>query len=274
MKMTRIITRAALCAALATAATGTVSADQVASFATHDKKYTGTIVSVDAKGLSLAVKGPLFFRKTFNLGDACQYTLLGKDPATAADLRPGQRVRVRYQNAQGVLIADRVTQEPMKFVGRVQSLDPQKRTLIVRHRMLDKKFQVGSDCVVRLHDEKAGALTNVQPGEWVTVIFEEPGQVLTAREIDQTSLTFTGALTAIDLSERTVKAKGTFGTKKFSLADGCSIVVGGKLNSPLRDLKPGDQLTFNYDEVNGINIASRVAEAGPGGAPIATQAAR
>jgi hypothetical protein len=272
MKISKIITWTALWGSLATAAAGGVSGEPATNSATRDKTYTGTIVSVDANEHALAVEGPLIFRKTFNLGDGCQYVLLDKDKAAAADLRPGQKVRVRYQNAHGVLVADGVTQEPMRFVGRVQAIDEQKRTLVVRHRMLEHTYQLGTDCQVRLHGEKAGALADVRRGEWVTVTFEKPGGVATARQIDQTSLTFTGSLTAIDLSERMVKAKGPFGARKFNLADGCSIVIGGNLNGHLRDLKPGDKLTVSYDEINGINVATRVAN--PGAEQAVTQAAR
>lgn len=124
----------------------------------------------------------------------------------------------------------------MKLEGRVQAIDAKKRSLIVRHRLMDKSFEIAADCEVRLHDESAGTLASVQPGEWVTIIYEAPAGIAMAREIEQTSETFTCTLTAIDLSERMVKAKGTFGTKKFILADGCSIVIGKNLYGQLQNL--------------------------------------
>ena len=81
----------------------------------------------------------------------------------------------------------------------------------------------------------------------------------TARQIAQTSATFNGSLTAIDLNDRTVKAKHAFGTKKFNLADNCAIIVNGKSDGKLRDLKPGDDLAFSYDVVNGVNVVTRIA---------------
>jgi Cu/Ag efflux protein CusF len=94
----------------------------------------------------------------------------------------------------------------------------------------------------------------------VSVIYEIPNGTRTAREIDQTSATFVGSLTAIDLNARTLKAKHAFGTKKFNLADDCTIAVNGKTGAQLRDLKPGDNLAFSYDVVNGVNVVNRIAQ--------------
>jgi hypothetical protein len=95
----------------------------------------------------------------------------------------------------------------------------------------------------------------------VTVTYETPDGTPTAREIAQTSMEFTGTLTAIDLGEKTVKAKAMFDTKKFNVADNCAIVINGKTDGQLSDLKPNDKLVFSYDEINGINVVNRIAPA-------------
>jgi hypothetical protein len=104
-------------------------------------------------------------------------------------------------------------------------------------------------------------LADVQPGHHVTVTYEIPNNTPTARDIVQTSALFTGTLTAIDLTDRTVKSQAVFGSKTFHVADGCVIALKGEPEAELRDLKPGDRLTFSYDEVNGVNIANRIADA-------------
>jgi hypothetical protein len=256
------ISAVACATALTTLAALSTSADQATMTAHSEKSYTGTIASVDAAGKVMDVKGPLFHKK-FNLGDTCTYMFPGKINGTATDLRPGQRVKVAYENAQGVLIADDITQKLMHYEGVVQSLDPQRHLLIVRHRMADKTFQIAGDCFVALHDDKPGTLANVRTGEHVTVTYETPAGTATARQIGQTSLTFTGELTAVDLSDRTLKAKALLSTRKFDLAEGCSIVVNGKPSGHLRDLKPGDRLTISYDDINGVCVANRIAEGGP-----------
>ena len=85
--------------------------------------YTGTVAAVDPNEHVLSVKGWML-RKSFNLGGGCTYTLLEKPSATAADLRPGEKVVVSYQNVQGVLIATRVEQQPMQRHSPMAPMEP------------------------------------------------------------------------------------------------------------------------------------------------------
>ena len=236
------------------------SAEQAATAAKHEKTYTGTVVSVDPQDHQLKVKG-WFLSKEFNLGDNCAYALLDQSADMVNGLRPGQKVTVSYQDASGVLVADRVKQEPLRYEGMVKTIDPVTHKLTVHHRGMDKTFEIAGECKVMLRDDRTGELADVQPGNHVTVIYEIPKDTPTARRIDQTSATYTGTLTAIDLTDRTIKAKHMFGSKKFNLADGCAIVLNGKTNGQMGDLKPGDSLTFSYNDVNGVNIVNRIARA-------------
>ena len=247
---------------LLTAATALrAPADQPATATKHETTFTGTVVSVDPKENVLNVK-EFLLSKRFNLGDACTYTFVGKASGAVADLRPGQKVAVSYENAHGVLVADRVVQKPLRHEGMVKAIGLDKQAITLHLRALDKTFQLADDCKVVLRGNRTGSLADVQPGNHVTVLYETPNGTPTARLIEQTSESFTGTLTAIDLSERTVKAKSTFDTKRFNLADGCAIVINGKTDGQMRDLKPGGRLTFSYDAVNGVNVVNRIAAGG------------
>ena len=239
----------------------TSSADDTATNAIPHKSYTGTVVSVDAKEHTLGLEG-FFTSKTFNLGDNCAYTFADKGAGAIGDLHPGQRVEVVYQEAHDVLVADRVTQEPMCYEGTVKACEPVQRTIILHGRGRDKTFPIAGDCKVVLRGDKPGSLADIQTGNYVTVTYEIPNNKPTAREIAQTSETFTGSLTAIDLDTKTVKAKSLLDTKKFNLGDNCAIVINGKIDGQLADLKPNDKLVFSYDEINGVNVASRIALVG------------
>ena len=232
-----------------------------AAAAKPEKTYTGMVISVAPTEHTLDVKGFLFSKK-FNLGDSCAYQMAGAETGAIGDLRPGQRVTVGYQDANGVLVADRVTQKPMREEGMVKAIDPAAHTLTLHPGVMDKTYLLAADCDITLRGGKAGALGDIQTGDHVTVTYEIPDGKATAREIAQTSATFTGNLTAIDLEQKTVKAKATFATKKFNVGDNCAILVNGKPDGKLTDLQPGENLTFNYDSVNGVNIVNRIAPAG------------
>jgi hypothetical protein len=259
MKMKKTKNWLAVCAALFTAtAVLRASADSTATAVKPEKSYTGTVVSVDPQEHTLKAMG-FVFSKEFNLGAECTYTLLDNITGTINDLRPGEKVTVGYQDSHGVLIADRVEQQPMCDEGMVQAIDPTARTLTLHLHGMDKPFQIANDCGVELRNEKSGTLADIQIGNHVTVTYETPGNTLIARKIAQTSIEFTGTLTAIDLGERTLKAKAVFDTKKFNVADNCAIVINGKPDGQLSDLKPNDKLVFSYDEINGINVVNRIA---------------
>ena len=218
-------------------------------------------MSVDAKDHMLGLRGA-FLSKTFNLGDNCTYTLVDKSAGAIGDLRPGQRVMVVYQESHGVRVANRVTQQPVSYEGTVTAFDAVQRTLTLHGRGLDRTFQIAVNCKVVLRGDTSGTLADIQPGNYVTVTYETPNDKLTAWKIAQTSETFSGSLTAIDLDTKTVKAKALFDTRQFTLGDNCAIVVNGKVNGQLADLKPNDKLVFSYDEINGVNVVNRIAPAG------------
>ena len=225
-----------------------------------EKDYTGTINQVDVKQSTLEVKGFLSSKK-FNLGSSCVYVLLEKPFGAITDLRSGQKVKVFYQDANGILAADRVEQQPQSFEGRVTSIDTTNGILKLSAHWEEKSFQMGSNCAIVLHNDQSGSPGDIQIGGNVTVTYEEPGNALIATRIAQTSAVYTGTATAIDLPNRTITAKALLGSKKFSIADGCPVVIHGKTDGQLTDLKPDERLVFSYDEVNGVNVVNRIASA-------------
>ena len=152
-----------------TAASKALGEDAATAVKPH-KNYTGTVMSVDTQEHLLGLKG-MILSKTFNLGDNCTYILVDKPAGTLSDLRPGQRVTVAYQEAHGVLVADRVAQQPVRYEGTVKAYDPIQRTLTLHGRGLDKAFQIAGDCKVVLRDDKAGVLADIQTGDYVTVTY-------------------------------------------------------------------------------------------------------
>jgi hypothetical protein len=251
----------AICVSVLTTATAwTAMADQPAEATTtkSEKTYTGTVTAVDSKEHMLSVKGWAFSKKSFNLGENCVYALLEKNPAEVSDLHAGQKVEVSYQDVHGVLIADRVTQEAMQMDGMVKAIDRGNHTLALHRSGSDKYLQIADDCKIVLRDGKTGSFADVKVGNHVTVTYETPDDKTVAHQIAQTSIAFTGSLTAIDLEDRTIKAKSAFDTKKFNLADNCAIVINGRMDGQLADLKPNDRLMFSYDEIEGVNVANRI----------------
>lgn len=259
MKMTQHKPMLSLAAVLTATAALNALADSNSSARGDEKSYTGRVVSVDTQEHTLRVKSWMLSSKEFNLGENCAYFLLDADVGTPADLHPGQKVTVRYQNAHGIQIADRVEERAQRFEGMVVAIDPGKHELTLHKPGLDEQMTIADGCRVTLHGGKAGTLADLHPGNEVTVAYDTPNDTPTAREILLSSVAFTGKLTAMDLDEKTVKARGALGTKKFHLADNCAIVIDGRTDGKLSQLKLNDRLMFSYDTINGVNVVNRIA---------------
>jgi Cu/Ag efflux protein CusF len=240
---------------------GSQAYGDTAPAAAKEKTMKGEATVVDQTEKTVSIKNFWGSTRKFNVADDCKVSLQNKAQASLPDLRPGQRLEINYEDAQGVLVAHQIAQRNVSFTGHVKAIDPEKHTVTLRGHVTDKTFLIADNCKVTLRDEKSGTLTDVQPGHRVTVVYETPNGTVIARQIAQTSETFSGALTAIDLNDRTLKAKAFLNGKKFNVANDCSIMINGKPDAKLSDLKLGDKLVFSYDDVNGVNIVNRIATA-------------
>jgi predicted RNA-binding protein len=249
--------------ALALASISGTAAEPVAAMSGPQQTFTGTVTAVDLTNHTLKVEGTFLLGKKFNLGTACAYSFLDYAVGTPDGLHPGEKVTVNYQDADGVLVASRVAQQPLRYAGYVKAIDPKTRTVLVASGgfSLSKKFEFADGCQVSLRGDKVGTFADIEVGNYVTLTYETPPGLPTVQRIAQTSEQFTGSLTAIDLEEKTVKAKSLFGSKSFNVGDHCAIVINGKADGQLSDLKPDDRLIFTYDEINGINVVNRIAPA-------------
>jgi hypothetical protein len=240
---------------------GAVSVYADGSITAKEKTYSGTISVVNANDKMVTVHGWLRTKK-FVLADDCVLSSGGKRDLALGDFRPGQKVDVNYKDASGVLVANRITQEKLLFMGEVTALDQNSRTLTVQQGGTTRVFTLGDNCNILLSGNNKGALEDVRVGGRVTVTYETPQNLLLARTIEQKSALYVGTLSAINLPDRTVSAdKRLLGDKRFHLADNCAIVVNGKMGGRLNDLRLGRNYELSYDTVDGVNIVNRIAPA-------------
>jgi len=236
-------------------------ADSAEGSSAKSREFTGIAASVNGADRTVTMDS-FWGQRRFNVGNDCQVMAPGQPTASLADLHPGQKLDIRYEDDHGIRVAHEIDVRPMTVVGDVRSVDPNTHVLVLRHDAHDKRFEVASDCRVELRENKAGLLSNIQPGDRVTITYESPDQGSVAHAIAQTSRTFTGSITAIDTNERMLKAKAMFGDRTFNLANDCRIVINGNPDAKLGDLRIGDQVTFNYDDEDGVLVANRVGRAG------------
>ncbi len=241
-----------------------VRAGQQPGGTTNEKTWFGTVGAVNTQDNTLTVKRG-WFTKTFSIGEHCAVAAIDKKEAALSDLSPGERVLVRYQNAEGVLVADRIVERALRYEGTVQAMDQKAATVTMEQAPLYRPFhapamfRIASDCGVRLWDGREGTVAEVRPGDRILVIYQLPGGSPVAYRIRDKSATFVGTVEAIDLSDRTVKARELLGEKKFELGNNCQIVRPDEKAGHLKDLMLGQKYQFTYEAVNGVNVLDRIA---------------
>lgn len=264
-----------LCVFALALSTVAVVADGAAStYSGPEKTYTGIVTAVDLSQHTLKTRGELLFGKTFSLGGACSYSFVDGPGNTSAGLHPGQKITVIYQGVDGVLVADRIVEQPMRFTGWVKAVNTNAHTITVQSGgfRVSRQFQFSDGCRVLLLGDKLGSLADIQPGNHVTLTYEEPPGLAAMKSISQTSEKFTGSLTAIDLEAKTLKAKDVFDTRSFNVGEHCVIDLDGKGGGRLGDLRPEQKLVLTFDDIDGVNVVNHIAPAKESGDSISAAA--
>jgi Cu/Ag efflux protein CusF len=241
------------------ALTGRIYADDTAT--AKQKSFKGTVMTVDEKERTLGVKR-LWSTRTFEIGDHCKVSLEDKADAALKDLRPGHRVEVQYLAHDGVKVACQIAQKDVTYTGHVCARDTTHGTFTVKAGTGSKTFVAGDDCKFVIREEKDKSLADLKIGHKVTVRYLTTPQANMARRVEQMSRMFTGTIDVIDAETRTLKAQHLFAEKKFKLANDCQIIVAGRMDGKLSDLRIGDKLSFHYEDVDGVLVANRVAREG------------
>lgn len=221
------------------------------------RSWNGTVTAVDPKGRTVTVKRFLF-AKTFSMAESCDITVGNHKQAQADELHPGMKVGVRYAETQGVPIASALHQKQEKLRGTITAIDADSRAIKVGQGMWAKQFTAPEDCVFEFHKGSTGAISDLRLGQRVTVTYGQTGETLTAYRVLEPSEMFAGTLSAVDATERTIRVKYLLGEKRFRLADDCHVLVGDTLKEDLAGLQLGQKISLDYQEANGVLIASRL----------------
>ena len=193
--------------ALAAAVPFDVQANQMPTQKHSEDTWTGTLTAVNAQEKTFKGEHWLF-TKTFDLGAQCAISTLDNQKAALSDLRPGEKVKVHYQDVEGVLVVDHIAESPLHYTGTIHAVDPVAQTLTMEEPPLyqpfhaPKMFDIATDCKIVLNSGDTGALTALQPGDRISVIYELPAGSPAVYRIKDRSLTFVAKLEAIDPAAR------------------------------------------------------------------------
>ncbi len=249
-----------------------VQADPPMAGKQYEQTQTGTLSAVNTQDHTVQVRTWLGSR-TFNVGDKCTIVAVDKKGAALSDLRPGIKVQIRYQNVDGVLVADMLAEKALFYDGTISAVDPKAGTVTMTESPLaepfhaPKTFRVTDTSKVFLSNGRSGAIANLQPGDRITVSYENPGGSPAAYRIRERTTSCIGTIDVIDSSARMVEVKDSSGQQKFQLADQCQILLPDQKNGRLQDVTIGQKYRLTYEQVNGINVLDRIAPVQPAPSP-------
>lgn len=234
-----------------------------------ERTWNGTVGLVNPQNNTVTVNH-LGLTRQFTLGQHCGIVMLDKKQAALSDLSPGERVMVRYCEAEGVRVADQITERALRYNGTIHAVDQKTGTLTMEEVPLyrpfhaPERFRIASDCQVSRWDGHEGTPAELQTGDRISIIYELPGGSPVAYRIRDMSSSFVGAIEAVNLTDRTVKAKALHDEKTFDLGSSCQIVLPGEKAGKLKDLALGQKCKFTYENVDGVNVLDRIAPAQEG----------
>ncbi len=254
---------------LATAWPVGARADQDATTQHKECTWTGTLRTVSMQENAVTGRGFLILPgKSFPLAKGCTISTLDNNSATLGELQPGEKVTIEYQNVEGVLVAERIMEKALRYAGAVKAVNQKEGIVTMEQAAISKPFRgapmfrISANCKVVLWNNSGGTLADVQPGDRLTVIYELPNRLPVAYRLRDWSSTLVGTIDAIDPAARCVKAREKSEELKFELANDCRIILPSGKTGHLKDLMPGQEFRFTYEEVNGVMVLERIAPVG------------
>lgn len=232
------------------------SAPAPAKSAVKTLEFNGTISVVDGEERIVKVD-KFLMNKTFNLAEKCTFAIGLDKESTLEQLKPEMEVVVNYQETDGVLVATHIAQRWYTHTGYIKAASPANREIVMERMGMAKKYKVNDSTRLTIHNDTA-KLGDLKPGQKVTVTYTRQDDVWLAQKVEDTSETFSGTVEAIDAGSNTIKVKSLINTRKFNLGEGCKIVLNGETDGKLKDLRIGQKVTIDYEEVKGVMVAARI----------------
>ena len=221
--------------------------------------YKGTVVEVDRENrLFTGKKFWSWAKPTFHVGEDCLVLLQDSPEASFQDVRPGQRVHVRYRTMEGVKVASQITENNPSFSGHITRIHPDRRTMTVKKGLFKKDFVVDSECVVVQGRDNPWTFSDLKLGHPVTVTYLNAGSTNVAAKIRQAHEAFRGTLEAMDADARVIRAQHLLSERKFTLSDDCPILIGDRTDGSMKELQLGDTLLVHYETIDGVMVAHRI----------------
>jgi Cu/Ag efflux protein CusF len=146
------------------------------------------------------------------------------------------------------------------YEGSVTDVDPEAKTVSVKGFLISKTFHTAEPCKFSLEDKPGATLNDIRPGQKVEVHYQNVQGVLAASQITQHDIMLHGYITTINPGQRTLVLKDRAGTRKFVVAEDCSIVLNDEQVGTLENLKVGHSVSVAYEPTAAAWTAHKIEQ--------------
>lgn len=145
--------------------------------------------------------------------------------------------------------------------GMVLSVNSNEHVLYLKGWLSQHKaFNLGDSCAFFQQGSESLPVNNLQPGQKVTINYQDRHGVLIADHIQDVPMRLEGMVESIDPTNHTVTIHEKVGHTTLHLAEGCPIKVRGGAFGTLADIKTGNFVTVTYFAPGDVKTARQIAQ--------------
>jgi hypothetical protein len=145
--------------------------------------------------------------------------------------------------------------------GTVLSLDNNEHVLYLRGWLSQRKaFNLGDSCANFQQGSESLPVNSLQPGQKVTVSYQDRHGVLIADRLQDVPMRLEGMVESIDPTNHILFIHQGVMHTKLTLADGCPVRLRGGIAGSLADIKAGNYVTVTYLTPGDVKTTRQIAQ--------------
>lgn len=146
------------------------------------------------------------------------------------------------------------------YTGILTVLNLREHTLTAEGTLLSREFVLSPECVYTLPDQSTGAVTNLRPGENISVRYQDVAGVLIASRVAQRPMCFEGMVEDIDYGKSSVTVYFHELDKVFNVATNCDIILRDGKRGAFTNILKDSHVRVTYEIPDETPTARRIEQ--------------
>jgi len=146
------------------------------------------------------------------------------------------------------------------YTGIVNYIDSTEHVIDLHGALFDKRFNLSPACTCLIPNHDPGRISDLRPGENVTVWYKNAEGVFVADHLEQHPMQFDGMVDDVNSTNHTVTAYCRRLDRTFNLAAHCQIILKNHQPGGFTNLQNGDQVLVTFETPDGTPTAQRIEQ--------------